>query len=105
MKQADLNAFSENIADLPRSTMLVQETGLRALLLHLKTGERMPEHQTRGVITVQCLKGEVTFAEGEERIVLRRGLLISVPPGAPHSLIALQDALLLVTLAEQKEAG
>jgi quercetin dioxygenase-like cupin family protein len=97
MKQTDL--FANGAAALPRSTTVLQESGLRVLLLHLKPGERLPEHQTRGAITVQCLQGEVSFASGEETVELRPGLLLSLPPGAPHGLEARKDALLLVTLA------
>jgi quercetin dioxygenase-like cupin family protein len=97
MKQADLRSFAPDTSAPPRSTTLFQESALRTLLLHLKSGERIPEHQTRGAITVQCLQGQVSFSSGEETVELTAGLLIGLPPAAPHSVLARQDSLLIVT--------
>jgi quercetin dioxygenase-like cupin family protein len=99
--QVNLQGFLEDTAKLSRMTPLFRENGLRTLLLHLGPGEQIPEHQTRGAITVHCLKGEATFSSGDERIELIPASLISVPPGAPHSVTAQQDTLLLVTMSEQ----
>jgi quercetin dioxygenase-like cupin family protein len=80
---------------------LFRENGLRTLLLHLNSGEQIPEHQTRGAITVQCLQGEAILLSGDERLELRPNLLLSLAPGMPHSVAAQQDTLLLVTISEQ----
>lgn len=89
-------------ASLPRTTTLFRESGLRTLLLHLKAGERIPEHQTRGAIMVQCLAGTGSFFITTDQVELRPGLLISVPPTVPHSVIAAEeeDMLLLVAVSE-----
>ena len=86
---------------LPRSTTLLLENGLRVLLLHLKPGEQIPEHQARGAISVQCLQGEATFQSGEERVELEQHTLITLGPNAPHSVSARSEALLLVTISTQ----
>ena len=101
MTHADLHSFSSNTPALGRTTMLFRENGLRTLLLHLNAGEQIPEHQTRGAITVHCLKGEAIFLSGDERADLRPGLLLSLAPGMPHSVAAREDTLLLVTISEQ----
>jgi hypothetical protein len=66
----DLGAFLNHTDGLPRATTLFQGSGLRGLLLHLNAGEQIPEHQTRGAITVHCLQGEATFGSGEEQVTL-----------------------------------
>jgi quercetin dioxygenase-like cupin family protein len=101
MTHADLHSFLSDTAGLGRTTTLFRENGLRTLLLHLKSGEQVPEHQTRGAITVHCLKGEAIFSSGDERVELRPDLLLSLAPGMPHSVAAQQDTLLLVTMSEQ----
>jgi len=101
MNQTDLQNFFNDSTGLPRTITLFREAGLRTLLLHLKPGEQIPEHQTRGAISVQCLKGETTFSSGSEQVVLKAGSLIALPPAAPHSLIAQQETLLLITVSEQ----
>ena len=101
MTHADLQSFLNDTAGVGRTTMLFRETGLRTVLLHLKAGEQIPEHQTRGAITVHCLKGEALFLSGDERAELRPDSLVSLAPGMPHSVAAEQDTLLLVTISEQ----
>ena len=101
MKQIDLNAFLNETASLGRTTALFQEAGLRGFLLHIQEGEQIPEHQTRGPISVHCLKGEVVFSSGSDQVTLTPATLVNLLPAAPHSLIARQESLLLVTLSEQ----
>jgi quercetin dioxygenase-like cupin family protein len=104
MTQVDLQDFlSKPAASLPRTTTLLHESGVRTLLLHLNAAEHMPEHQTRGAIVVHCLTGKGAFLIGSDRLELRPGLLISVPPAVSHSVIAAEDEdlSLLVTVSEQ----
>ena len=104
MTQVDLQDFlGKPAASVPRTTTLLRESGLRTMLLHLNTAERIPEHQTRGAITIQCLTGKGAFFIGSDRVELRPGLLLSVPPSVPHSVIAAEDKdlSLLVTVSEQ----
>ena len=100
MTQTDLQPFISDSARLGRTTTLSRENGLRTLLLHLNAGEQIPEHRTRGAITVYCVKGQASFVTGDERVELKPALLISLAPDMPHSLIAQQETLLLVTISE-----
>jgi quercetin dioxygenase-like cupin family protein len=100
MTLTDLQSLLNDAGGLPRTTSLVRETGLRAMLLHLREGEEIPEHQNRGAITVQCLQGHVIFFAAGERVELMPGLLISLPPEIPHKLSGAADSLLLVTMSE-----
>lgn len=104
MTRIDLNPQLTNIASLPRSTTILRENGLRCLLLHLKPGEEIPEHQTRGAITVHCLSGQASFVANSDRVELVPHSLITVPAGTPHSVTGLQESLLLVTVAEPAPA-
>ena len=101
MKHADLNPLFSDAASLGRSTILFHEDGLRGLLLHLKAGERIPEHQARGAISVHCLKGEAAFSCGDVQVTLRPASLVSLPAAHAHGVAAIQDTLLLVTIREQ----
>ena len=94
--------FLEQRSALPRTTTLFRESGLRTLLLHLKAGERIPEHQTRGAILVHCLAGQGAFFTADERVELRPGVLISLPGLVLHSVIAAEgeDILVLVAVSE-----
>ena len=106
MNRADLHQLLSDSSALPRTTTLFREAALRTLLLHLKAAERIPEHQTRGSILVQCVAGQGIFFIGEDQIELRPGVLISVPAAVSHSVTAAgnEAVSLLVTLAEQVAA-
>jgi quercetin dioxygenase-like cupin family protein len=105
MTQLDLNSHLAGMASLPRSTTLLRENDLRCLLLHLKPGEEIPEHQTRGAITVHCLAGQASFLANTDRAELVPHSLISIPAGTPHSVSAQQETLLLVTISDQTPAA
>lgn len=100
MNQADLRPYLSDSALLPRTTTLLRESGLHVMLLRLKSGEQIPEHQATGAISVHCLQGEVSFTAETETVELPAGLLISIPAKRPHRLVARQDSLLLVTRTE-----
>lgn len=107
MIHVDLHDFlGHESAALPRTTTLFRESGLRTMLLHLKPGERIPEHQTRGALLVQCVAGRGSFFITTDRLDLRPGLLISVPPAVPHSVVAADDEgmSLLVAVSEETQA-
>ena len=101
MSYADLQTFITDTSGLPRATTLFREPGLRTLLLHLKPGEEMAEHQTPGAITVHCLKGQVIISYRDEKVTLGPASLVGLGPAIPHSVAAEEDTLLLVTICEQ----
>lgn len=103
MNQTDLHALLADAPALPRSTTVFREGGLRGILLHLRAGESLPEHQARGAISVHCLQGEVAFSSGGETANLRMGGLVSLAAGSPHALVARQDSVLLVSMSEPVE--
>lgn len=71
------------------------------VLFHLKAGEQLPEHKTRGSISVECLAGDCTLEAVGESVEIAPAVLVGLPPGAPHSVSARTDTLLLVTISEQ----
>jgi quercetin dioxygenase-like cupin family protein len=106
MTQNDLQKYLTDRSALPRTTTLFRESGLRTLLLYLKSAERIPEHQTRGAISVQCLAGQGRFFIADDGVDLRPGVLISVAASVAHSVVAAEqeDLLLLVTMSEASGA-
>ncbi len=104
MNQSDLNTLLADTSALPRSTIILRENGLRCLVLHLKAGEELREHSAPGAISVHCLRGEVRFSAGEDKLDLRAGVLITLTAGAPHAVVAQEESVLLVTMSEPVQA-
>lgn len=75
------------------------EHTLRQTLIALAEGRRLDEHANPGEATVQVLRGRVRMAAGDTGWEGSPGDLLIVP-NAPHSLAALEDAVVLLTVAK-----
>lgn len=80
------------------SATLYKTQHLEVFRMVLLAGKEMPEHDVVGELTVQCLEGSVEFSIGTMRDVMRPGDLKCLAGGVPHSLRAIEDSSVLVTL-------
>ncbi|TXH52702.1 MAG: hypothetical protein E6Q87_00075 [Cellvibrionales bacterium] len=81
------------------NTALFKSAELEVLRLVLPQGKTMPAHQVTGEITIQCIEGVVQVdANSQAPVTLKAGELLFLTGGAPHALLALQDASVLVTI-------
>ena len=71
---------------------------LRQTLIALTSGTVMDEHHTNGEATVYVLAGRVQLRAGADSWDGRAGDLIVVPRES-HSVVALEDAAFLLTVA------
>ena len=81
-----------------RTATLYKTQRLEVFRLVLLAGKEIPEHEVVGELTVHCLEGIVQFSIGTTRDVMRAGDLKCLAGGIPHSLRAIEDASILVTL-------
>ncbi len=81
------------------NTALFKSAELEVMRLVLPKGKVMPAHQVVGEITIQCIEGVVQIdANSNAPVTLNAGELLFLTGGAPHALLALQDASVLVTI-------
>lgn len=80
------------------TTSLLKTPSLQLMRLVLPAGQGLPEHSVPGSITVLCLEGEAVVTTPSRRCVLGAGRLVVLEGGEPHSVQALTDASLLVTV-------
>lgn len=73
--------------------------GLRQTVLALRAGSALAEHDSPGVATLLVLHGRVELVSGDEARVGEQDDLLVIPP-ARHSLRALDDAVVLLTVAK-----
>jgi quercetin dioxygenase-like cupin family protein len=79
------------------SSLLARTAALEVRRLILSKGREIPKHQAPGEITVHCLEGRIAFnAVGTSRD-LSAGQMIVLAAGVPHSVVGLEDAIVLVT--------
>lgn len=72
---------------------------LRQNLMALVAGTTMAEHESPGEATVFVLSGRIRVGSGTNSWEGRAGDLINVPP-ARHDLHALEDSVILLTVAK-----
>ena len=75
------------------------EHALRQTLIALRAGSNLDEHENPGEATVHVLMGRVRLSSGERSWEARSGDMIFVPD-ARHSLEALEDSAVLLTVAK-----
>ncbi|MEU7818031.1 cupin domain-containing protein [Pseudonocardia sp. NPDC049154] len=73
---------------------------LRQTVIALVAGAELSEHENPGEATVHVLHGRVRLRGGNSSWEGRRGDLIAVPD-ARHTLEALEDSSVLLTVAKQ----
>jgi quercetin dioxygenase-like cupin family protein len=82
-----------------RGVTLVREGGLSVVLSHLHAGASLQEHAAPGAATVQVLDGHVRAHVGEEVLEIPAGRLVAFDANIRHSIEAIEDSTLLLTLA------
>jgi quercetin dioxygenase-like cupin family protein len=75
------------------------EKVLRQTVIALAADATLAEHENPGEATVHVLRGRVRLAAGDQSWEGRDGDLLIVPD-APHSLHALEDSAVLLTVAK-----
>ena len=76
------------------------EHRLRQTLIALASGRMLDEHSNPGDATVHVLHGRVRLSSGDDSWEAATGHLIAVPDAA-HSLAALEDAVILLTVVNR----
>ncbi len=77
---------------------------LRQTVIALRANSSMSEHENPGEATVQIITGRVQLEADGHRWEGRQGDMLFMPQKR-HSLLALEDAVVLLTVAKLPAAG
>lgn len=94
----DVRPLGARLAD-ERTVALFKSQHLEVMRLVLLRGKSLPPHKVPGEITVQCIEGAIDVHAEERSHVLRAGQMLFLAPGVVHSVEALEDSSVLVTVA------
>jgi quercetin dioxygenase-like cupin family protein len=89
--------LGERFSDAHTAAILKSEQ-LEIVRLVLPAGKSLREHQAPGEISLQCIEGKVELSVPSGTHELGPGDLIHLRSQVPHSLRALLDSSLLLTL-------
>ena len=101
----DLRNFTNQIKeehawkDSDRNAITVFKTdGMRIVLIALHKDAEMKEHTANGIISVQVLEGQIQFTTSELSVELSKGQMLALHKGIPHSVLAKEETIFLLTL-------
>jgi quercetin dioxygenase-like cupin family protein len=81
------------------ATALFKSRDLEVIRLLIPAGKGMPPHRVPGEITVQCVSGQVEIGLDDGTALLQPGQLLYLAGDAMHSVTAITDTCVLVTIA------
>ncbi len=76
---------------------------LRMVLIAIQGGHEIPEHEAEDSVTIQVISGRVRLAFEGREVELGAGQLITLERGVPHSVRALEESALLLSLGWRGE--
>ena len=104
----DLKGFKEQIKkeesykDSDRNSITIFKSDtLRIVMMAFHQGAEMKRHTAPGIISLQVLEGKIIFNTADQSELLGEGQMLTLHEGIPHSLLADEDAVVLLTLATQ----
>lgn len=77
---------------------LVKYDDFRVVLTALKAHARLPEHLTRGRISIQTIAGHILVRGQGRTFDLPAGTLLALDRNLPHDVEALHDSAFLITI-------
>jgi quercetin dioxygenase-like cupin family protein len=78
---------------------LIKYNDFRVVLIALQANRRIPEHKTDGRISVHVLSGHIQLQASGRTFSVRPGGLLALDHGVAHDLTALEESVLLLTIA------
>ena len=93
----DLNTWAQ---DLPneQTKAIVKTEEMELARLVILAGKEFSSHKVSGPIVVHCINGKIEFTAMGNTQVLMPGQLLHLLPDEPHSLKAVEDSVVLLTI-------
>ena len=93
----DLGTWAQDLPD-EHSKAIVKTDEMELIRLVLPAGKEIPNHKVSGPIVVHCINGKIEFTAMGTMQVLTPGQLLHLMPDEPHSVKALEDSVVLLTI-------
>ncbi len=79
--------------------ILIKHRDLRLVLSALRAGARLAQHNVRGTVLLQVLKGKIRVGFLDAVLEASAGEVVSLDANLGHEVKALEDAVLLIAIA------
>lgn len=81
------------------SITLRKGEGMNVVLLVMKAGDRLEEHAAPAPLSLSVREGRIRFVAEEEVVEAESDTLLTCDAGVRHTVVALSDAVCLLTIA------
>jgi quercetin dioxygenase-like cupin family protein len=81
------------------SNLLLKSEDLRILLIGIEAGGRLEEHHNDGRISIHVLEGAVKMHVQQQSQQFSAGQILALDRSIPHDVEAMEDSVLLLTVA------
>ena len=88
-----------------RQIALMHHGPLRLVLFAFHAGGRIKQHSAPGWVTIHCLHGALLVRTDTEVHRLTEGMMLSLAPGAPHDVEAVDEADMLLGIYPEATQG
>jgi len=88
-----------------RTVILLKTDSLRVIFRSFSEGASLPTHKASGPITVQVLDGHIEFTADTRTTLVRKGEVLALESGVPHSVKALSNSAILITVAVRPQSS
>jgi quercetin dioxygenase-like cupin family protein len=78
---------------------LIREPAVRIVLVVMRAGAKIAQHQTQDTASISTIAGTVRFGLRARTVEVGAGRLLVIPPGLAHDVEAVGDSAFLLTLA------
>jgi quercetin dioxygenase-like cupin family protein len=93
----DLGPLGSALGDT-KTVAIVKGDHFETIRVIIQAGAEIPQHSVSGEITLHCLEGHVELGVDPEPIVLKTNDWVYLIGGAPHSVKAIENSSLLLTI-------
>lgn len=83
------------------SKVIHRDDQLNVTVFGLDAGEELTEHQASSAAIVQVLSGRLRFTADGEELDAGPGFWLHMAAGTPHALVAVEPAVMLLTLVRR----
>ncbi|MDM5271502.1 cupin domain-containing protein [Sulfurovum sp. zt1-1] len=88
-----------SFGDNPKVTPLLETPFSKEIRICMSKGNMMKEHTAPGAITIMLLKGKLLLESQGHETILEDGDIVYLNPKIPHSLEAIEECIIRLTLA------
>jgi len=93
----DLRPFGAGLKEA-QTAAIIKADHFEAIRLIVLAGQEIPQHEVSGEITLHCLEGHVKLGSVPVPAALRANQWVYLEGGVRHSIKAIEDSSLLLTI-------